>query len=68
LQETNAVLIGAQLSTKVGYDGRGLITFFQKIQKADEPASLSMLSNHPMSVERIASIETELKRIKNVPI
>lgn len=69
-QETDADLTGLELEVKAGYRGDGLIEFFRKMEKQESSLGKSatplfaMLSTHPMSAERAARIEAELKRLK----
>lgn len=66
-QETSADLTGLHLVVKAGYDGEGLISFFQRLNKEHKTGDsklLGLLSTHPMSSERIARIRAELARLK----
>lgn len=69
-QETDADLTGLELEVKAGYKGDGLIQFFRRLEKQEMAlgkggaALFAVLSTHPMSAERAARIETELKRLR----
>lgn len=69
-QETDADLTGLALEVKAGYSGDGLVEFFKLLEKQENALGkgaaplFAMLSTHPMSAERAARIETELKRLK----
>ncbi len=54
-QETEADEYGAKYTTAVGYDPRGLVSFFQKLkaQEGQVPGFLKWLSTHPTSAERV---------------
>ena len=53
--ETEADEYGARYTSAVGYDPRGLVTFFQKLQQKEGkvPEFLKWLSTHPTSAERV---------------
>ncbi len=69
-QETDADVTGLALEVKAGYNGDGLIKFFRRLEKEEGEAGknserlFAMLSTHPMSADRAARIEAELKRLK----
>ncbi len=58
-EETEADEYGVRYSSGAGYDPRGLVTFFQKLQKesGDTPALMKWLSTHPPHRERISHIQ-----------
>lgn len=58
-EETEADEYGARYSAGANYDPRGLITFFQKLQKlqGDTPGMLKWLSTHPTNADRISHLE-----------
>jgi len=58
-EETEADEYGARYSAQSGYDPRGLITFFQKLQKmeGDQPAFAKYLSDHPATADRITHLQ-----------
>jgi beta-barrel assembly-enhancing protease len=53
--ETEADEYGARYTAAVGYDPRGLVSFFQKLQQKEGkvPAVMKWLSTHPTSAERV---------------
>jgi predicted Zn-dependent protease len=57
--ETEADEYGARYASAAGYDPRGLITFFQKLQKQEgkSPQIMKFLSDHPATPDRIAYLE-----------
>lgn len=57
--ETEADEYGAKYASAAGYDPRGLITFFQKLQKQEGKTSqaLTFLSDHPATPDRISHLE-----------
>ncbi|MCP3144307.1 M48 family metallopeptidase [Pyxidicoccus xibeiensis] len=58
-EEIEADEYGARYSSGAGYDPRGLITFFEKLQKqqGDTPGFMKWLSTHPANKDRIANIQ-----------
>ncbi len=69
-QETDADLTGLELEVKAGYKGDGLINFFKRLEKEESALGkgaaplFAVLSTHPMSADRAARIEAELKRLR----
>ncbi len=57
--ETEADEYGAKYASGAGYDPRGLITFFQKLQKQEgkTPQAMKFLSDHPATPDRISHLE-----------
>ena len=62
--ETEADEYGARYAAGAGYDPRGLITFFQKLQKEEgqTPQLLKFLSDHPATPERIAHLQSYIEQ------
>lgn len=59
-EETEADEYGARYSSGAGYDPRGLITFFQKLQQqqgGDGPGFMKWLSTHPTNKDRISHLQ-----------
>ncbi|NVJ05555.1 M48 family metalloprotease [Myxococcus sp. AM001] len=58
-EEIEADEYGARYASGAGYDPRGLITFFEKLQKeqGDTPALMKWLSTHPTNRDRITNIQ-----------
>ena len=57
--ETEADEYGARYASTAGYDPRGLITFFQKLQKQEGQSSqvMKFLSDHPATPDRISHLD-----------
>jgi beta-barrel assembly-enhancing protease len=57
-EETEADELGARYSSSAGYDPRGLISFFEKLQAKEgkTPAILTWLSTHPATADRISHL------------
>ena len=58
--ETEADEYGARYASAAGFDPRGLITFFRKLeqQEGKSPQLLKFLSDHPATPDRISHLET----------
>jgi beta-barrel assembly-enhancing protease len=58
-EETEADEYGARYSAGANYDPRGLISFFQKLQRmqGNTPGVLKWLSTHPTNADRIRHLE-----------
>lgn len=58
-EETEADEYGARYSAAAGYDPRGLISFFEKLQKqqGQTPGVLKWLSTHPTNADRIRYLQ-----------
>jgi predicted Zn-dependent protease len=56
--ETEADDYGAKYTAAVGYDPRGLVSFFQKLQKQEGkvPEVMKWLRTHPASADRVAHL------------
>lgn len=63
-EELEADEFGAKYSSAAGYDPRGLITFFAKLQgeQGETPALLKWLSTHPANEDRIAHLRQVIAR------
>ncbi len=55
--ESEADAKGVVAASRAGYDPRGFIQFFKKLQEAGERPGLSFLSSHPPPEDRIEAIE-----------
>jgi predicted Zn-dependent protease len=67
-QEADADKFGVRLAVDADFRGAALMEFFAKL-KDEEPnfqgnRMLSILSNHPMTEDRITAIRAELERLK----
>lgn len=63
-EEIEADEYGARYASAAGYDPRGLITFFEKLQKqqGQTPGVLKWLSTHPTNTERISNLRQVITR------
>jgi predicted Zn-dependent protease len=64
--ETEADEYGARYASAAGFDPRGLVTFFAKLQKGEGKGSqtLAFLSDHPATGDRIAHVEAYIAEKK----
>jgi predicted Zn-dependent protease len=70
--EQEADRIGVQTLTRAGFDPRGMVTFFERMQRATramESNAPSYLRTHPLTVERIAELQNRVEKlpIRQVP-
>ena len=58
VDETEADEYGARYSSAAGYDPRGLVTFFQRLQarEGSSPEALVFLSDHPATPDRVSHV------------
>ncbi|CAN7276929.1 M48 family metallopeptidase [Pseudorhodoferax sp. LjRoot39] len=61
--ETDADLVGLELSARAGYDPRAAVTLWQKMNAASQGAPPQWLSTHPAGSTRITSIERNLPKV-----
>lgn len=67
-QEAAADTFGVRLAVDADYRGSALIDFFAKLKKEEAPVQgspvVNLLSNHPMTDDRIAAIKAELAQLQ----
>ena len=64
--EREADRLGFQLMLKAGFDPEGMVRFFQSLQKRTRQyESSSYLSDHPLTVERIADMENRARQFRS---
>jgi predicted Zn-dependent protease len=58
--ETEADEYGARYASGVGYDPRGLVTFFQRLQATEGQGNAAMvfLSDHPATPDRVSHVSS----------
>lgn len=66
--EREADRVGFQIMEAGGYDTTGIVAFFRRLQSASKlygelPASLSSLSSHPLTQERISDMQARIREI-----
>lgn len=61
--ETDADLVGLDISARAGYDPRAAITLWQKMLKAGGGGGMEFLSTHPSGTTRIQDIERVLPQV-----
>lgn len=66
-QEAAADTIGVRLTMEAGYDPEGIIRLFERMEK-DNPhlpkAAMMLISDHPLTADRIKSMRQEIARIR----
>ena len=65
-QEADADIVGVDLALKAGYDGNGLIHFFERLEKITgrDNKLVALLSDHPLDAERVEAVRKEIARVK----
>ena len=64
--ESQADFLGVETMYKAGYDPQGMVTFFKKLDAAEErqPGKIAKyFSSHPETVERISAIQQEIAKL-----
>jgi predicted Zn-dependent protease len=61
--ETEADLVGMELSARAGYDPRAGITLWQKMRDANKDAPPEWMSTHPSGDTRINQIQQNLDKV-----
>jgi beta-barrel assembly-enhancing protease len=66
--ELDADRVGVEMMNEAGYDSRGLVTFFARLEEegAKIPGALEFLSTHPTGDRRAAALETLVRDGKPV--
>jgi predicted Zn-dependent protease len=65
--EREADRVGLQLLDQAGFDPRGMVSFFERLQRATrayETAAPSYLRTHPLTFERIADIQNRVQDLQ----
>ena len=69
VQEAAADKLAVELSLKAGYRPEALIEFFKRLQKDEEgipAAALLLVSDHPLTADRIKAIEAEAAQQRKI--
>ena len=61
--ESEADLVGLELSARGGYDPRAGVTLWQKMAQANKKGTVELLSTHPSGPTRISDIELNLPKV-----
>jgi predicted Zn-dependent protease len=65
--EREADRVGLTILEHAGYDPRGMVSFFERMQRANRLSELksapSYLRTHPLTVERIADMQSRVERM-----
>jgi predicted Zn-dependent protease len=66
--EREADRVGLGLLERAGYDPRGMVSFFERMQRANRlnefKGAPSYLRTHPLTVERIADMQSRVERMQ----
>jgi Zn-dependent protease with chaperone function len=65
--ESQADLIGTQILHDSGYDPRGMVEFFEKIQAESKGRAIQFFSDHPNPENRISNVQHEIERLAGAP-
>src|SRR5438105_4907878 len=65
--ESQADLMGTQILHDSGYDPRGMVEFFEKIQAESKGRAVEFLSDHPNPENRISTVQHEIERLGGAP-
>src|SRR5438874_6580285 len=61
--ESQADLMGTQIMHDTGYDPRGMVEFFEKIQAESKGRAIQFFSDHPNPENRISNVQHEIERL-----
>src|SRR5437870_5280406 len=65
--ESQADLMGTQILHDSGYDPRGMVEFFEKIQAESKGRAVEFFSDHPNPENRISNVQHEIERLGGAP-
>ena len=65
--ESQADLMGTQIMHDTGYDPRGMVEFFEKIQAESKGRAIQFFSDHPNPENRISNVQHEIERLASAP-
>src|SRR6266513_1267189 len=65
--ESQADLMGTQIMYDAGYDPRGMVEFFEKIQAESKGRAIQFFSDHPNPENRISNVQREIVRLGGAP-
>src|SRR2546425_7601567 len=65
--ESQADLMGTQILHDSGYDPRGMVEFFEKIQAESKGRAIQFFSDHPNPENRISNVQHEIERLGGAP-
>src|SRR5437588_3152050 len=66
--ESQADLMGTQILHDSGYDPRGMVEFFEKIQAESKGRAVEFFSDHPNPENRISNVQHEIERLSGAPL
>src|SRR5215471_5380709 len=63
--ERNADIVGTQTMTRAGYDPRGMVTIFQKLERTGTGAGRAeFFSDHPSPENRVQRVQQEISKLR----
>ncbi len=65
--ESQADLMGTQILHDSGYDPKGMVEFFEKIQAESKGRAVQFFSDHPNPENRISNVQHEIERLGGAP-
>src|SRR5438128_2086651 len=65
--ESQADLMGTQILHDSGYDPKGMVEFFEKIQAESKGRAVEFFSDHPNPENRISNVQHEIERLGGAP-
>src|SRR2546428_5945977 len=66
--ESQADLMGTQILHDSGYDPKGMVEFFEKIQAESQGRAVQFFSDHPNPENRISNVQHEIERLGGLPV
>lgn len=67
-QEASCDIFGADLTVASGYDGEGMVKFFEKLKSEGvggvDNKVVELLSDHPLDSDRVKAIKAEIERLR----
>ena len=65
--ESQADLMGTQILHDSGYDPRGMVDFFEKLQAQSKEKTSQFFSDHPVPENRISNVQKEIEKLGGAP-
>src|SRR5438477_3341967 len=65
--ESQADLMGTQILHDSGYDPRGMVDFFEKLQAQSKEKTSQFFSDHPVPENRISNVQKEIEKLGGPP-
>jgi hypothetical protein len=65
--ESQADLMGTQILHDSGYDPKGMVNFFEKLQAQSKEKTSQFFSDHPVPENRISNVQKEIEKLGGAP-